>query len=423
MFGAWFRNAGFWVSDFVLGKGKKRKCYKDIAIHQGLVRQDRLKAILQYTIAHVPYYKNIKSPELSEFPVMTKLKFREKAETEFLSDEFEGQNLHTVYTSGSTGTPFKVVQNAEKRNRTVCDLVYCHNRIGWKLGTKYIFIRNWVSNYKQSKLKSFMQNVYNVNIATFDDAKKKELALYLKKHKKCVLFGYASAMKEFLLFIQREKIDCKAFKVKLIVCDSDMLSIQLKRNLEQAFECPVFNRYDNEENGLFGITKAYEEKLYLNTASIYFEILKLDSDEPVESGEIGRIVLTDLYNRAMPLIRYDTGDLGVSLEERGAITTLEQLHGRVAGQLTATDGRAVSNVMMAAVTEPFTGIVKYQMVQKKNYVYILKYVGRIEESDREQLLDRLRDCFGAGEFVLEQVEDIALGKNGKYQTAINEDKV
>ena len=122
----------------------------------------------------------------------------------------------------------------------------------------------------------------------------------------------------------------------------------------------------------------------------------------------------------MPLIRYDTGDLGVSAQKAGEITTLDTLHGRVAGQLTSVSGARVSNVMMAAITEPFTSIVKYQMIQKPNHFYVFKFVGTLDDTQKQEILGRFKDSFGDGEFVFENVEDISVGKNGKFQTSINE---
>ena len=45
-----------------------------------------------------------------------------------------------------------------------------------------------------------------------------------------------------------------------------------------------------------GLQREEDESYYIDSESYYYEILKLDSDEPAEPGELGRIVITDLYN-------------------------------------------------------------------------------------------------------------------------------
>ena len=51
-------------------------------------------------------------------------------------------------------------------------------------------------------------------------------------------------------------------------------------------------------------------------------VLPQDCDEPAEPGELGRIVVTDYYNKTFPMVRYDTGDTGmmrIDRDEKGRI--------------------------------------------------------------------------------------------------------
>jgi len=75
--------------------------------------------------------------------------------------------------------------------------------------------------------------------------------------------------------------------------------------------CSVVERYSNQENGILGQQLPGYEEYCLNYGSYAFELLKLESDAPAVFGEPGRIVVTDLFNYAFPMIRYDTGDVGV----------------------------------------------------------------------------------------------------------------
>ena len=86
-----------------------------------------------------------------------------------------------------------------------------------------------------------------------------------------------------------------------------------KENLEKHFNTKVVSRYSNEEMGILAQQSNIEQNnaFNINWASYYVEILKMDTNEKANLGELGRIVITDLFNFSMPLIRYDTGDLGV----------------------------------------------------------------------------------------------------------------
>jgi phenylacetate-coenzyme A ligase PaaK-like adenylate-forming protein len=93
---------------------------------------------------------------------------------------------------------------------------------------------------------------------------------------------------------------------------SESMAPNLRRSLQEQFHCPVRAWYSNEENGIMGIQDAVEEGYHIDTESYYYEILKMDSDEPAEPGELGRIVITDLYNYAFPILRYDNGDTAIA---------------------------------------------------------------------------------------------------------------
>src|SRR5699024_8524305 len=126
------------------------------------------------------------------------------------------------------------------------------------------------------------------------------------------------------------------------ISDSENLSVTAKAKMEEVFQCPVLNRYGNNENGIIALTMPGDDRMHVNFPEYYVELLKLDSDEPVAPGKPGRIVITDLYNKAFPFIRYDTGDIGIADEMLdGQCIVLRQLLGRVSSSLRRTDGQLI----------------------------------------------------------------------------------
>ncbi len=78
---------------------------------------------------------------------------------------------------------------------------------------------------------------------------------------------------------------------------------------------------------------------HLNRANCYIEVLKFDSDEQVAPGELGRIVVTDFTNYAMPMIRYDIGDVATIGEtHNGILLSLDNLSGRKTDMIFKTNG-------------------------------------------------------------------------------------
>ena len=104
-------------------------------------------------------------------------------------------------------------------------------------------------------------------------------------------------------------------RVACFITMSESFPDDARQGIKDLFGCPVISRYSNQECGLISQQCKLGTEYHINTASFYVEILDLEKDISVEDGKLGRIVVTDLYNKAMPMIRYDTGDLGVMSHE------------------------------------------------------------------------------------------------------------
>lgn len=137
---------------------------------------------------------------------------------------------------------------------------------------------------------------------------------------KC-LVGYSSALGELSNYIQKTGKDCSRCKVKAIIPISETMPEPVRRTLEKQFDCPVRAWYSNEENGIMGLQNEDNEGYRIDTETYYYEILKMDSDEPAEPGELGRIVITDLFNYAFPILRYDNGDTAVATRKEKTADT------------------------------------------------------------------------------------------------------
>lgn len=125
----------------------------------------------------------------------------------------------------------------------------------------------------------------------------------------------------------------------------------------------------------------------------------------------------------MPLIRYDTGDLAVSLDDSKDVMVLENLSGRSFDCIFSVDGKLVSSVAISTITEILYSINRYQIIQKNYNNYLFKYEGEISQSDFNILAKRLNMCLGENsKIIFEKCEKIANNSNGKYRTVINECK-
>lgn len=221
-------------------------------------------------------------------------------------------------TSGSTGTPFRCYQDVNKKRHVNAEVLYYNGLANFKIGKRIIYFRSIVGEVAKSPLVQFLQNIRLIDCQNLSD---EGITKKLNEIAECsangggMVLSYASTLDAFRKYFQKHGIEgAKDCKVYGIVSGSELLQDITRNTLEKAFGCKVVSRYANEENGFLGQDDIDANVFIPNKANYYIEILKLFSDEPASEGEVGRIVVTDLYNYAMPFIRYDTGDVGAWVE-------------------------------------------------------------------------------------------------------------
>lgn len=421
MFSEYLRRNIFWCLDSIKG-GKIRNHYNDVKNRMENNIAPDVRDILRYAQKNVPYYSKYSSLDLHDYPVMNKEIYNQNKEQMFSKEYKDNDNLHWFRTSGSTGTPFEAPQDTNKRNRTIADLLYFHDISNWHLGMKYVFLRAWVA-YNANWIKRIKQNFIPFEAVNFDDNQKSKLLKTIKKNRNIqVVFGYSSLITELAEYmISKNEIQPNK-NIKLVVVDSDDLSPKGKQLIERAFGCSVMNRYDNEEQGVLACMLPSDDFWTVNTASHYIEILKLDEDVPCEAGEIGRVVVTDLTNRAFPFIRYDVGDLARCEDYDGTyVRKINSLEGKAQEMLHDVSGNSISNVTFAAYFELFMEIRKYQIIQETAKDYLIKVVIKQGKTlDKQKLVDKFKECLGQdAEIKVEEVDMIETTTAGKYRPVLN----
>jgi len=425
MIGAWIRRTGFWALDALRGGAiKKHQIHLKSVLESEQGDDVALHNLLDYASGNVPFYKGISPTSIKNYPVVTKQNYRERFEN-FRSCEFlDESKLHKVYTSGSSGTPFMAYQNADKLKWHQAGLININNSIGWLLGDRFLFMRSWGIDHDSSKLKLWLSNTIPSTVIDFDDNRKEKLCQLLIKDKSlCHILGYASALESLSLYLIEKGITPSELGIRTVIADSENLTTTAKATIEKAFGCPVLNRYGNNENGIIALTKPFDDSMYINYPEYYVEILKMDSDEPVEEGECGRIILTDLYNYAFPFIRYDTGDLGVGSKIiNGQCFVISQFMGRVSASLTDTNGNLLGEAIITAFFDDLFEVGRWQIAQvgQKSYEMRLEQAGGNQEPD---IIEKALRCFGNdAEVIIKHVDQIKQGKNGKFAVVVNEYK-
>ena len=386
-------------------------------------QERRLKAIMGYAARHCPFYRDMPDhPSLRDFPVMSKGDFLEHYDDVF-SDEYRDkkEKLHRFTTSGSTGTPFTVYANDDKYMRVNMNFMSVMELNGFRLGMKRGEFRAWIEGKNTiSRLRSFTNNLLMVDISNMSDESIRAIFDRIIREKIQVLVAYSSAVTALTDYAERTSLHHPDWDVEMIFTMGEALPEPVREKSREIFGINPVLSYGNNENGFIAVSLCEDSDYTIDLYNFYVEILKMDSDEPAEEGELGRIVVTDYFNRAFPMIRYDTGDTGI-LEsipgESGRIRQkLTEIYGRQGSLIRNTKGEPLSIHVFMNNLLRFEGIIRQgKCIQLEEKRYLLQLNGEMGiRAMEEEIVQSYRNYLGEDARIeVEYVDGIPIQQSGK----------
>lgn len=423
----------YWLKDYFNG-GKVKYFWNDLEKvlsdkETGLqIQNAHLNNILNHAVDNTKYYKEYKNKPLSEFPVVNKTILNENYNDLCVPiDKIPHQESSTVHiqkTSGSTGTPFAIPQDTRKRNRRVAELKYFNEQVGFKSHEMLAQCRIWTKWQSKSKWQSFKENIIPINVSKMDDETIGHLVETVKKKRIKAIRAYASWYDAIVKYIEENKCNPKDFKtVKVCISSSEALNESTRNKMMELTQIPIIEAYADEEAGMLAQQRIGDTNYYLNHSGYVFEFLKLDSDENANPGELARIVITDLFNYAFPLIRYDTGDTAVyqlGNENSNGWEYISNLYGRKLDLIYNTYGDPVHPMNFARILKNLPGIIQWQFIQKDEKEYLVK-LNISEKCDVKNIIDEIKEVLGPSAVInIEYVSDIPVLASGKRKPVICE---
>lgn len=406
----------FWEEDISLRGGVIYNQYCEIK--DVIEKQDfsfpvrKLEEIKQYAKENVPFYR-----ELSTFPVLTKGDILAHYEEHKSIGEYR-KPIHISSTSGSTGTPFAVIQDYDKRMRNIADLKVFGELCGYPSHERMVFFRVINSKLHRTPEIEEKENIYYIDSSDLGDEHLGQMISAVMEKQPIIIFSYSSTLIELAKYSLKNGLDPKSYPMKTVLTAGEGISEENRKMVEKAFGCPVYRRYSDMELGILGQDNKNGSSYSLNWGSYYFECLKIDKDEPAENGEAGRIVITDLFNKAFPLIRYDTGDLGIMEYSKDEMPKLKEIFGRVRDCVYTLDGRLVSPAKIFVTMWGTENVQQWQFIQEEQNYYVM----RLNTSgivDEEIIVNKFRNVLGEeANIVIEYVDEIPVQASNKRRAVI-----
>lgn len=414
------RKRGFWLKDKITG-GHVKAHYDDIRSNiDNSIKKQNLDNLLNHATEKCKFYNHLQSKtNLKDFPVINKNIIKENFD-DILAQGSQVEKLHSMSTSGSTGTPFKSYQNKEKRHRVIAEIIYFNQLANQELGDKFIFFRVWNKHNKKNFLSKFMQNIVCIDILKLDNSTfKKTIKMFQKDKALTSCLGYATTYEHLLRYMVKNNIDIKPAGLKSIITSSEVMPLDIKMKFKEKLKCNIYDRYSNQENGIIAQSADCSDLFLVNHPSYLIEILQEDNDQPVAEGEIGRIVVTDLFNYTMPYIRYDTGDLAIKVGDEKFSKHISSVQGRKSDVFYNTQGDMLTPHSITNYMWEFDKISQYQFIQEAEKDYTLKVSGAKGIYTETDFISVLKPILGNdASLKIEFVDTIPVLSSGKYKKNI-----
>ncbi len=390
-------NLSLQINGFPIRKAKK-ELSNILAVSEAdfpIYLETKKNEIVAYHVQNNPFYNSIVGgkpiEKWEDIPVMRKIHFQKPLQ-ERLSKGYTKSNVYINKTSGSSGDPFVFAKDKFchaliwaniMRRFEWYSIDFNHSLQARFYGMPLDFIAN-----KKLRLKDFLSHRYRFNIFDFsEEAMGRMLSKFQNTHFDYIN-GYTGSIVLLAKFLKKKQLFLSDICPSLKVCvvTSEMLFEDDKKLLQERFNIPIINEYGSAELDIIAM-ESPNGIWKVNSETLFVEILD-ENDCVLPYGQEGRIVVTSLYNKAHPMIRYEVGDIGI-LDEKSTLKNpiLKKLIGRTNDVAVLPSGKKAPGMTFYSITKKLfddDGNVKeFVIMQTKTDTFEIDYVSENELTETE----------------------------------------
>jgi len=318
--------------------------------------------------------------DLGTLPLLTKDDLRLRR-NELLVDGRVDPDWIRNASGGSTGAPVEFYQDREYHRRMLADQArhVTWTRLPWWTPRAFAWGADRDSTAHTStrgRVRDGVEGTAFLNTFRATDADYLAFASRCARARTPLLIGYASSLEHFARLLLARG-DGAGWRPHAIQSSAERLSPEARAVLEQAFGAPVFDRYGSREMGNAAHECEAHVGLHVSMERVIVEIVR--DGVPVADGHEGELAVTVLDNRAEPLIRYATGDLGRRLAEGPcpcgrAYERIEITAGRTSDLFTAPSGKRVHGEYFTHLFYGLNGIAEFRLTQQTREAILMEIV-------------------------------------------------
>jgi phenylacetate-CoA ligase len=400
------------------------------------IQAKKLIKLLAYATKNVPAYKGMentfgyKSDDIDKILNTIPFTLKDDIKKNF-SGYISKENFYLLTkktTGGSTGQPVTILKTREAMGFELAATWRGYSWAGIDIGDKQA--RFWgvpFSNFGKFNawLTDKICNRIRLSAFSFNDDCLMAYSKKIEQFKPDYFYGYVSMLCDYARFCSN-KLDNISITPRCIITTAEVLTSRQKKILQSVFKTKVYNEYGCGELG----TIAHEcehGNMHISAENMIVEIL--DGNRICEDGELGEIVVTELNNLAMPLIRYRLGDYA-SISAKACkcgrqLPILNEVKGREYDTITLANGKKIHGeyfmYIMEASKKKDLGVGKFQIIQKNLFELQVKVVPEktfnldSEKFIRQSILSQFDEKIDIN---IELVDQIPREKSGKMRLVV-----
>jgi phenylacetate-CoA ligase len=340
-----------------------------------------LQKLLSHAYTHTSFYpkhwakagvnslNDIKSmTDFYKLPVVTKDDISEHYK-DLIADNYS--NNIKKSTGGSTGQPFSFELNTDSNTRREAVMWRGYGWLGAGLGQKTLYL--WGADVGAPTLFKRIKNnlyhsFYNRKMLNSFAMNKDNMVDYVKEisaFKPKALVSYVNPLYELACYINNNNIT--VFSPNTILTGAEPLHEFQRTEIEKAFNCDVYDTFGCREFMLMSAECAEHKNLHINSDHLVVETLS-EQGKSV-TGQSGDLVITDLYNFGMPLIRYVNGDRATLINDPclcgNPLPLMSSVDGRKLDIIKTPSGKTIPGELFPHLFKEFKGISRFQVKQSK----------------------------------------------------------
>ena len=270
-------------------------------------------------------------------------------------------------TSGSTGVPLRIFVDEVARQHKAALTARHNGWAGYRLGDPVGYVWGDLgtpTTFRGRMRAALLERIEALDSQKMDEARMEAFTARLRRRRACA--SSSATPSHYATTRIPPGAGRNRPPVRGAIPTAMVLYPNQRRLLEQVFGAEVFERYGSEETSIIASECPEHRGLHLAEEGLLVEVLNADGS-PTAPGEEGEIVVTDLLDRALPLIRYRLGDAGIRGEAcscgRG-LSVLARVYGRLADNVVTPEGKIVSGISITDHIVEVEGIRQVQIVQE-----------------------------------------------------------